>query len=517
MANPEASVLGGLARLPARNRLGLGIGVAALAAVLVASWLWSQVPEWRVLYSNLSDRDGGAIVAKLSQMGVPYKVADAGGAIMVPAGQVHDARLRLASQGLPKGSIVGFELLENQKLGATQFQEQVNFQRGLEGELARTIQSLSAVQSARVHLAIPKPTVFLRERQKPSASVALALHPGRSLETSQVSGIVHMVASSVPELSPRAVTVVDQSGAMLSSPGESVAGLDAAQLAYVRELENGYIRRILDIVEPIVGRNNVRAQVAAEVDFSQSESTAESFKPNQEAKDAVVRSQVVSEASEGGAPKAASGVAGTASNQPGGSVSQNSSNSASNAKRDSTTQYEVDKTVRVVRHATGAVKRLSAAVVVNHRRVTDKGKSALVPLKEDEIAQVNALVREAIGFSKERGDTLSVANAAFTSEELPPAAPVPLWKQPEAVAAALDIGKHLFAAAIVLALGFGLLRPLLASLAVPPPAPPAPTEAEARALQGPKTADHITAARALARQDPKIVANVVKSWVSKDG
>ncbi len=516
MANPDASVLQGLARLPARNRLGLGLGAAALAAVLVASWLWSRVPEWRVLYSNLSDRDGGAIVASLAQMGVSYKVADGGGAIMVPAAQVHDTRLRLASQGLPRGSIVGFELLENQKLGATQFQEQVNFQRGLEGELARTIQSLSAVQAARVHLAIPKASVFVRERQKPSASVMLQLHPGRSLDAAQVSGIVHLVASSVPDLAPRSVTVVDHSGAMLSAPAESAAGLDAAQLGYVREVENGYIRRILDIVEPIAGRNNVRAQVSAEIDFSQSESTAETFKPNQDGRDAVVRSQSTSEASEGGPLKAASGIPGTASNQPGAVPSQSSSN-PSTAKRDSTTQYEVDKTVRVVRHATGAVKRLSAAVLINHRRVTDKGKTALVPLKEEELAQVSALVREAIGFSKERGDTISVANAAFTPEEPPAAAPVPLWRQPEAVAAALDIGKHLFAAAIVLAIGFGLLKPLLAALAVPPPAPPAPSEADLRALQGPKTADHITAARALARQDPKIVANVVKSWVSKDG
>jgi flagellar M-ring protein FliF len=518
MASPEvpSSVIGGLARLPARNRAGLGLGVAALAAVLVASWLWSRVPEWRVLYSNLSDRDGGAIVAQLGQMGVPHKMTEGGGAIMVPAGQVHETRLRLAAQGLPKGSVVGFELLENQKLGTTQFQEQVNFQRGLEGELARTIQALAAVQSARVHLAIPKATVFMRERQKPSASVLLALHPGRSLERAQVSGIVHLVASSVPELLPRAVTVVDQSGTLLSAPGDANTGLDAAQLAYVRELETGYVRRILDIVEPVVGRNNVRAQVTIEVDFTQSESTAESFKPNHDPKDAAMRSQTTSESSEGAGAKAA-GVPGAASNQPGGLPAQAAAGSAAAAKRDATVSYEVDKTVRVVRHASGTVKRVSAAVVVNHRKVTDGGKSSLVPLKEDELAQIHALAREAIGFSKERGDSLSVAHAPFTAEEQDTAVEPSLWKRPETIAYAFDVAKHLLAAAIVLALGFGLLRPLLAALAAPPPAPPPPSEAELRQMAGGRTGDSVAAARALASQDPKIVANVVKDWVSKDG
>lgn len=510
------SVMSGLARLPARNRFGLGIGFAALAAVLVASWLWSRVPEWRVLYSNLSDRDGGAVVAQLAQMNVPYKVADGGGAILVPAGAVHDTRLRLASQGLPKGSIVGFELLENQKLGATQFQEQVNFQRGLEGELARTIQALAAVNSARVHLAIPKPTVFMRDRQKPSASVMVALHPGRSLERAQVNGIVHVVASSVPELAPRNVTVVDQSGALLSVPEDGGSGLDATQLAYLREVEASHIRRILDIIEPIVGRNNVRAQVAVEIDFSQSESTAESFKPNQEVKDAVVRSQSNSESSDGAA-RPATGVPGTASNQPGAPAAQVATNgNAGAAKRDTSVNYEVDKTVRVMRHASGTVKRVSAAVAVNHRKSTDKGKTTLAPLKQEELAQLSALVKEAIGFSKERGDSLSIANAAFSIEEREPATETPLWKQPETIAIALDVAKHLLAAGIVILLGFGLLRPLLASLAVPGPAPPAPPEAQLRQQGNARSADQLSAARSLAQQDPKTVANVVKTWVAKD-
>ncbi|MEW5863063.1 MAG: flagellar basal-body MS-ring/collar protein FliF [Pseudomonadota bacterium] len=517
MANESTSAWRGLARLPLGNRIGLGLAAAALAAIAVASWLWIRAPDWRVLYANLSERDGGAIVAQLGQMGVPYRISEGGGAILVPAAQVHDARLRLAAQGLPKGSVVGFELLENPKLGATQFQEQVSYQRALEGELARTIQSLGAVAAARVHLAIPRSTLFVRERQKPSASVMVKLHPGRTLERAQLAGIVHLVASSVPELSARAVTVVDHHGTLLSAPGENPAGLDGAQLAYLQELEASYARRILDLTEPIVGRGNVRAQVTLELDFSLAESTAETFKPNQDGKDAAVRSQTTSESSEGAAARAA-GVPGTASNQPGVTALQPGAGGGASSRREATTSFELDKTVRVVRHATGTVKRLSAAVLVNHRRVTDaEGNTRFEPLKDEELTQIGTLAREAVGFSKERGDSLSVASVPFTPEADGAPEEPPFWKRPEALAAALDIGKSLLAALIVLAVAFGLLRPLLASLAAPRPAPPGPAAAAPGESAPEQLTDHVSAARSLARQDPRIVANVVRSWVSKDG
>src|SRR5512132_4394541 len=221
-----------LARLPLRQKLVMMVGGATAIAIVVGAWLWSQQPDWRVLFANLSDRDGGATIAALTQMNVPYKFAEGGGAILVPADKVHDVRLRLASQGLPLGGNVGFELVDNQKFGATQFQEQINYQRGLEGELARTIQTLSAVAAARVHLAIPKPSVFVREQQQPTASVLLTLHPGRELDRSSVNGIVHLVASSVPEMPLDSVSVIDQNGALLSrrrDGGDS--GLDATQLS----------------------------------------------------------------------------------------------------------------------------------------------------------------------------------------------------------------------------------------------------------------------------------------------
>ena len=214
--------------MSSQQKMGLMLAVSAIVALLAGGWMWTQAPEYKVLFSNISDRDGGAIIASLQQLNVPYKFADGGGAILVPANQVHDVRLKLAAQGLPKGGLVGFELMENQKFGTSQFLEQVNFQRALEGELARSIQALSAVSSARVHLAIPKQSVFVREQQKPSASVLLNLHPGRSLEPQQVNAIIHLVSSSVPNLPVKNVTVVDQHGELLSKIDESGAntGLD---------------------------------------------------------------------------------------------------------------------------------------------------------------------------------------------------------------------------------------------------------------------------------------------------
>ncbi|MCC6473364.1 MAG: flagellar M-ring protein FliF, partial [Burkholderiales bacterium] len=288
-----ASVLQGFAALPGSSKIGLLLASAALIALVSGSWMWSQTPEYRVLYANVSDRDGASIVAALGQLNVPYKFSEGGGAILVPEQMVHEARLKLASQGLPRGGNVGFELMESQKFGTTQFQEQVNYQRGLEGELSRTIQTLSAVASARVHLAIPKPTVFMREAPKPSASVVVNLHPGRSLERAQIAGIMHLVSASVPNLDSGAVSVIDQHGVLLSARGTSApGGLDAEQIGYVSRMESDYRKRIEDLLEPVVGRSNVRAQVNVEVDFTQSESLAESYRPNQA--EPAVRSQQTS-------------------------------------------------------------------------------------------------------------------------------------------------------------------------------------------------------------------------------
>ncbi len=528
MAAVAQNVVNNFIQLPARNKAGAIFGAAALIALVVGALLWGRTPDYRILYTNLSDRDGGAVLAALTQMNVPYKFQEGGGAVLVPADMVHDARLRLASQGLPKGSIVGFELLESQKLGATQFQEQINYQRGLEGELARSIQSVASVQSARVHLAIPKSSAFLRDQQKPTASVLVALHPGRTLDRAQVAGIVHLIASSVPELTPKNVSVLDQSGNLLSTQHEGI-GLDPQQLSYLQTLEEGFNKRILDILEPIVGAGNVRARVTADVDFSLQESTAETYKPNPAPDQAAIRSQSVNEHTNGSSAQA-QGVPGAASNQPG-AVAGQTTPGAVNGKKESVVNYEVDKTIRHQKNPTGVIRRLSAAVVVNHRRTAGAdGKATLTALTKEQMEQINALTREAMGFTKDRGDSLNVANAAFNTEELPPAAEVPVWRNPEYISLAKEGGKGLCAVLVVLYALFGIIRPLVRQLSSPPrmalpPADAAHADAESKraidqnghsvAADTASTAQ-LDAPRQITQSDPKIVANVIRTWVAKE-
>jgi flagellar M-ring protein FliF len=533
-----------LTAVPVKAMVMLTLGVAALAAVLAALAMWSKSGDYRVLYANLSDKDGGAILSQLSQMNVPYKHADSGNAILVPADKVHDVRLKLAQAGLPKGSTTGFELLDNARFGQTQFQERMTWQRALEGELVRSISALSAVESARVHLALPQQNGFFREQQKPSASVLVQLHAGRVLERGQIAGIVHLVSASVPELSPKAVSVLDSSGTLLSgasgdNPG---SGLDAQQLQYVQQIEASYVKRVLDIIEPIVGRDNVRATVAAEVDFAQSEATDELFKPNQgkDAAAAAVRSQQMSE-STNGASTTPSGIPGALSNQPpvaatapltGASAALHAAGSAgagagASLRRDNVVNYEVDKTVRVTRNASGAVKRLNTAVVVNHRVVTDaKGKTTSTPLSADEVEKLTALVRESIGFSKERGDSIKLINAPFRTEALPKVDAMPMWQQPwlldivraAAVPAALVLVALLVVSGVIkpafkAAAGPTIGRQLDAVVADSPHQPPPATPL---ALGAPLADKQLTDAREMAKQNPAAVAHIVRGWVGND-
>ena len=539
-----------LSALDRAQRMRLGAGVALLVAAAVAAVVMGRQPDYRVLFSNLGDKDGGAVVAQLSQMNVPYKYSEGGGAILIPAERVHDVRLRLATQGLPKGSVAGFELMESNKFGMTQFQERLNFQRGLEGELTRSIQALSSVQSARVHLALPNQNGFFREQQKPSASVLVSLHPGRILDRAQLAGIGHLVASSVPELAPSAVSVLDDTGKLLSQSPDSTAGaeINAQQLLYVQQLEQQYSRRIMDILEPVVGRDNVKAQVTAEVDFSQTESTSEQFRPNQTPDSSAVRSQQVLE-SRGSSTKTATGVPGAVANQPPAPSAApiNGANPAPNAggqqgteeqtnKRESTTNYEVDKTVKVVRGSTGAVKRLSAAVVVNYQSEEDKGKTVTKALTPEQIEQMTALVRETIGFNRERGDSVNLMNTPFQVAAVP-ATDTPLWKQPEVVdlakTFAWPVGAVLFAALVLM----GLVRPALKGSAPAKATAAKPVaggqldalEAETPerpALAAPSRKDEVLPAtpeqlrledaRVLAKENPVAVANILKTWLNGD-
>ena len=543
----------GFAQLSVSQKLGLLAAVAAVVAVITVSLMWARTPEYRVLYSNLSDRDGGDVIAALAQLNVPYRVAEGGAALMVPAEQVYDLRLKLASQGLPKGGAVGFELMDTQKFGISQFAEQVNYQRALAGELARSIQSVGAVQAARVHLAIPRPTVFVREQQKPSASVFVSMYPGRALDSPQVSAIQHLIASSVPELSARNVTVVDQSGNLLSAAAgsEAPSSLDATQLKYVHALEGSYAARIENILKPLVGPENVRAQVTAALDFTRVEETSESFKPNPVPAEAAVRSQQTTESSSTTA-QAAQGVPGALSNQPPGAATAPltapgpgaqaalAAAQPTSTQRESITNFEVDKVIRHSQGEVGALKRLSAAVVVNYKReVAADGAVSYKPLTDAEIQQINALAREAIGFSQQRGDTVNVVNAPFSPDVLPggEAAPSP-WgafvQDVTAPAGVLQILKYLGAAAVVL-IALRLARSAFRDLSrvarveptgdvlsatggMQPQLAGAGTTGEMIRTTDPATASFeadLKAVKELAKQEPRLVANVVKDWVGR--
>ncbi|QIM54323.1 flagellar basal-body MS-ring/collar protein FliF [Hydrogenophaga crocea] len=542
----------GLARMDNAQKIKLGLGVAALIAVALAFFFMSRQPEWRVLYANLGDKDGGAIVAQLSQMNVPYKHAEGGGAILVPADKVHDTRLRLASQGLPKGTVNGFEQMETNRFGMTQFQERLSFQRGLEGELTRSIQSLASVQAARVHLALPNQNGFFREQQKPSASVLLTLFPGRTLDRAQVAGIVHLVASSVPEMNPKAVSVVDDQGKLLSNPpdGQNEMAADVQKLQYQQQLEQTYTRRILDMLEPLVGVGNVKAQVSADVDFSQAEMTSEQHRPNQGNEPSAVRSQQLIEDRNGGAGAQPAGVPGAVSNQPpaqgqspiNGSAAQVGPGTGTNgqgaaaansgsSRRESVVNYEVDKTVRVVREATGTIKRLSAAVVVNHKTTLDKaGKPVSAPIPAEQLAQMTALVRETIGFNQTRGDSVNLVNAVFNEVKAPEADEVPFWKQADTLDLARSMAFPAGMVLLALIVFFGMVRPALKLMKAPPPAPArevTPLNAllneapERPGLPQPEAVNEdtpekrrLSEAKRLALENPAAVANIVKGWVN---
>jgi flagellar M-ring protein FliF len=517
-------------QFPGSQYIGFMLTGASLIAVLVAGYLWSQTPDYRVLYGNLSDRDGGTVIAALQQMNVPYKFAD-GGALMIPAGQVHEMRLRLAAQGLPKGGLVGFELMETQKFGVSQFAEQINYQRALEGELARSIQSLSSVQNARVHLALSKPSAFLREQPKPSASVVLNLYTGRTLDSTQVSAVVHLVSNSVPDLQAKNVSIVDQNGNLLSADQSDAvrAAIDPAQLKYRQEIERGYNSRIEAILAPITGPNNVRAQVSADLDFSETENAEEIYKPNP----AAIRSQQTSEALTTNGTGAPGGVPGALSNQPPAPATAPITAPAApgaaaataalptNTRKDATINYEVDKTIRHTRQEVGRIKRLAVAVVVNNRRQVNKdGKVTFTPLKEEELAKITSLVKEVMGYDKERGDTVSVMNSAFNVPDVEKIPEVPLWKQPDTIELAKMIGKNILIAAVLLFIVLRVLKPMLKTLSVPRPAPALSHDAGHAAPQQPQLGSYeqsVDHAKQIARGDPKVVANVVKEWVSGNG
>ncbi|ATJ84664.1 flagellar basal-body MS-ring/collar protein FliF [Halomonas beimenensis] len=542
--------------------VALLIAGAAVIAVVVALLIWARTPDYRVLYSNLSEADGGSIIAELDSRNVPYRFSQGGQALLVPGDRVHPLRLQLAEQGLPRGGNVGFELMENQAFGISQFAEQVNYQRGLEGELARSMESLGPVAGARVHLALAKDSVFVRQREPAKASVVLTLHPGRTLGEGQIESIVHMVSSSVPDLTAEAVTVVDQGGRLLSTPDGGALGLDGTQLDYVAEVERAYQRRIEGILSPILGSRNVKAQVTAQIDFAKREETAERFGPNQPPNAAAVRSRQT-HLDLDGQGDLASGIPGALSNTPPGTAPSpiaaegegegedggaepQAEESAQRLSRDDVINYEVDRQVSHVQHRRGRVERLSAAVVVNYRETLnpDSGQMEPTPLAEEEIAQIERLVRQAMGFSEQRGDQVAVVNSPFAREENP-SPELAWWQEPQLQQLAIGLGRYLLVGLAILLLYLLILRPFIRRYTeqpVPASVPPQPgfqarigddetdqeeagehADGEEAAYAPPRRKRRATAyeqnlndLREMAQEDPRMVAMIVRGWMNKD-
>ncbi|HHV7360855.1 flagellar basal-body MS-ring/collar protein FliF [Morganella morganii] len=544
-------------RIKADPKVPLMVAGAAAIAVIVALFLWMRSPDYRVLLSNLSAKDGGDIVSQLTQMNMPYQLADNGSAILVPADKVHELRLKLAQAGLPKGGNTGFELLDKEQFGISQFSEQVNYQRALEGELSRTIESLSPVQTARVHLAIPKPTLFVREQKSPTASVTVGLLPGRALDEGQISAIVHMVSGSVSGLTSSNVIIVDQAGRLLTNNDNSQQSVSTSQMRLTQETEARLKQRIEDLLAPLVGRTNVQAQVTAQVDYSKVEQTAEEYKPNQQPDSAAVRSRQSSQSQQNsnGGP---GGVPGALSNQPVSAPSapvetakadtkdnetaspvDNNRNSNINSQSDETTNYEVDRKISHTQRQIGVVDRLSVAVIINWLpQKKEDGTEEMQPLPPEMIKEIEALTREAMGYSADRGDTLSITNSRFTDEGQLTEEPS-LFTSPVIIAQVLEYGKIL----LLLLVGWLLwrkgIRPQWQRYRKAQQA-----EAEARMFKAtqmktPLVADEVISddmdektrrrltrqrvsaeiqsqrIREMADKDPQVVAMVISQWLGK--
>ncbi|WP_168013439.1 flagellar basal-body MS-ring/collar protein FliF [Halomonas salinarum] len=544
-------------QLKSNPMIPLLIALAAVIAIVIALLMWAQSPNYRVLYSNLSEADGGRIISELDSRQVPYEFGAGGSALLVPSDKVHMLRLQLAEQGLPQGGNVGFEIMDNQAFGISQFAEQVNFQRGLEGELASSMEALGPVSKARIHLAMAKPSVFVREEQPAKASVVLTLQPGRVLGEGQITAIMHMVSSSVPDLATENVTVVDQDGRLLSQPGGSSSDLNGTQLDYIAEVENSYQRRIESILNPILGSQNIHAQVAAQIDFSRREETAERYGPNQAPNEAAIRSAQTSGTYTGG-NQLAQGVPGALTNTPPGAeaspIDQADAEAGANTEegdppsrlsQDNVINYEVDRNVAHIQHQRGQIERLNVAVVVNYRQqMNDEGNMEMVALSDDEIAQIERLVRQSMGFSQARGDAIEVVNSPFTQQRNE-TVELAWWQQPDLQQLAFSLGRYLLVGLAILLLYLLILRPLIKRQTAQPTlqgpgstistavgqdsddgdtgavadveeSPAETYSAPRRPRKSSSYESNLQELRELAQEDPRLVAMIVRSWMKND-
>ena len=451
--------------LSVTRQLGLLLALAVSVAIGVAVVMWAQTPSYDLLVSGVSEKDAAEILQALDKMGVKYKVETNSGAIMVPSGAARELKVKLAAQGLPRSSALGYEMLDKDSgFGASKNTELMRFQRALEGEIALTIQTIQSVKSAKVLLALPVQSVFVRERKKPSASVVVELYQGRSLEKEQIESIVHLVASSVPMMEPGQVTVVDQKGRLLSSKESSEdMSLSSKQFEYKTGIEEHLRNRIENILSPLVGADGMRAQISADLDFTVTEKTQENFNPDLPA----LRSEQTQE--ENNSLNKAQGVPGALSNQPpptgvapevasGQEKLANASQGSSN--KTATRNYELDKTITHTRLATGDLRRLSVAVVVDDKKIIQDGKLSQQPYSQEDLNQLRDLVKQAVGYDMSRGDQVTVTNVAFKVPEQLESASEPLWEQ----AWFMGVLKVLAAILVGMLLIFKVLRPAIATL-----------------------------------------------------
>lgn len=523
----------GVLRIPAVRQVILLLGIAAAVAGGFAIFFWSQTPGYTPLYADMDSADTSQVSEALRGASIPFKVDTNSGSILVPEEKLHDARLELAGQGLPAGVSPGMDMMQGQSsFGVSQFMEGARYQYALEAELAKTISHMGAVRDARVHLAIPKQSAFIRDQKSASASVLLQLFNGRMLEPGQASSIVHLVASSVPNLTAKNVTLIDQHGRLLSSTAEEWNDVQTVnQFKHTQRLEESYKRRIEDLLTPLVGPGRVRAEVVAKLDFTVVEETREAFDPAA----TVVRSEQINEEQRQAGAGAPQGVPGALSNQPpetveaaaGGTTTQST---ALNTSRSATRNFEMDRTISRTRPQSGTIQKLSVAVLVDDSPLAGVDEADQVPLSDADIAQFTSLVKEAVGFDELRGDTVAVVNAAFRS--MPALGPVEepaFWENP----GMRDTLRQGAGVLLVLALGFGVVRPMLKGLVSTNMASSADYLAAGSggismstgavhsgagnlAIPGPGYDEKVAAARNITGHDPARVAQVVKKWVTKD-
>jgi len=512
----------GISTMPFMRQIGIMVGLAMSIGIAIAIVLWSQDPNYSVLYSNLSPKDASAIIDVFEAADVEYKIEHDSGMMLVPADRLHEARMMLAESNLPRDTSVGFELIEKEQgFGTSNFIQSARYQRAIEGELSKTIKSMAAVESARVHLALPKESAFIRDQRQPGASVMLSLAQGWRLEEEQIQAIRHLVASSIPKMEPKHVTVVDAKGRLLSDDLKpNGMKLSAQQFDYTRRIEALYTNRIEQLLTSIVGKDKIHAQVSADMDFTVTELTQERFNPDLPA----VRSeQSVEEQSTGSVD---GGIPGALTNQPPGVAEApevaNEANQTqqlpSKSRRQSTRNFELDKTISHTRRNPGTIKRLSIAVVVDNKvGKNEEGEPISIPYTPEDLTRFTALVKETVGFSALRGDTVNITNVAFTPAviEAPPV--IPFWEKQWFWVAF----KQGMVVLLLLVMLLGLLRPMMRSLVAKAKEEEEVEEeveesTEPLKLDKPAYESSLQLAKAVAADDPKMVAQVVRTWIMAD-